>query len=149
MVNDTLTPAPVLMLARAMGSHFGDYRDALAKLALDLERRGAVKTPMEPVTREMLYELYDELEGRGVAPDRGIFDAASPWIARSLGYEMTRVTFGADAEFQRRAREDAAIQRAARVLAGSRAPREVFARIDMAGTQDVVPVSPLDPEVDK
>lgn len=149
LVGDTLTPPEVLMLARAMGSHFGDYRDALMKLAQALENRGAVKSAMEPVTREMLDELFAELERRGVAPDRPIFDAASPWIARSLGYEMTRVTFGADAEFQRRAREDAAIQRAARVLAGSRAPREVFARIDMAGTQDVVPVAPIDPGDDK
>ena len=94
---DTVTPLPVQALARAMGKHLGAYRDALAKLATQLKR--SVKAPADAVTPSMLDALYKDLQARGVAPDRRIFDAASPWIARSLGYEMTRVAFGADAEF--------------------------------------------------
>lgn len=130
VVGDTLTPVPVLILARAMGSHFGAYREALAQLAARLNKSGAIRTPNEPVTRAMLDTLYADLQRREVAPARSIFDAAAPWIARSLGYEMSRVAFGADAEFQRRAQEDATLQRAARLLVGARTPREVFARLE-------------------
>lgn len=132
---DSTPPVPVQALARAMGKKFGSYRDALAKLALELKRDGSVKSPGEPVTREMLDALYNDLIARKVAPDRRIFDNASPWIARSLGYEMTRVTFGPDAEFQRRATDDAALQQASRLLAGARTPREVFARLEGAGIE--------------
>ncbi len=62
-----------------------------------------------------------------VAPDRKIFDNASMWVARSLGYEMTRVAFGTDAEFLRRAQDDVVIQRASRVLHNARQPNQVFA----------------------
>jgi carboxyl-terminal processing protease len=130
LVGDTLTPTEVLLLARAMGPHFGEYREALEQLATSLSQSGAIRSPQEPVTRDMLARLYADLQRRNVAPERRIFDAAGPWIARSLGYEMTKAAFGADAEFQRRAQEDASLQRAARILAGSRTPREVFARLE-------------------
>lgn len=132
---DSITPVAVQALARAMGKNLGAYRDALAKLALVLKRSGAVKSPGEPVTREMLDALYSDLVVRKVAPDRRIFDNASPWISRSLGYEMTRVTFGPDAEFLRRAQDDLALQQASRLLSGARTPREVFARLEKEGVE--------------
>jgi carboxyl-terminal processing protease len=134
-VGDSVTPVPVQALARSMGRHFGDYRDALAKLALSLARSGAVRTPGEPVTREMLDALYKDLQARKVAPDRRTFDAASPWIARALGYEMTRVAFGPEAEFMRRAQDDAPLLRASRLLHGVRSPRDVFARLEKGGVE--------------
>ena len=91
---DSTTPFAVQALARAMGKDLGAYRDALAKLALSLKRSGLVKSADQAVTRDMLDALYHDLESRKVAPDRRIFDNASPWIGRALGYEMTRVAFG-------------------------------------------------------
>jgi carboxyl-terminal processing protease len=145
VVGDTVTPLPVLMLARAMGSHFGEYREALSQLATSLHKRGAVRSTQEPVTRDMLATLYADLQRRNVAPNRDIFNSAGPWIARSLGYEMTRVAFGVDAEFQRRAQEDASLQRAARILAGSRTPREVFARLEQKRSVEVPASSSVHP----
>jgi carboxyl-terminal processing protease len=134
-VGDSTTPVQVQALARAMGKNFGAYRDALAKLALSLKRSGALKSPGEPVTRAMLDALYGDLTLRKVAPDRRIFDNAGPWIARSLGYEMTRVAFGPDAEFLRRAQDDQALQTASRLLQGSRTPRDVFSRLEQKAVE--------------
>lgn len=128
MAGDSTTPIPVQMLARAMGQNLGAYRDAIAKLATSL--KPSMHDANDPVTRQMLDALYADLVARKVAPDRKIFDTASPWIARSLGYEMARVRFGSDAEFLRRAQDDAALQRALHLMQASRAPRDVFARLD-------------------
>lgn len=124
LVGDTVLPLPVQALARAMGKNLSAYRDALAREA-QLQKRN-MKTPDEPVTVEMLNSVYKELERHRVAPPREIFDAAMPWIARALGHEMTRVAFGAEAEFIRRARDDAAMQRAADILRDAHTPSDVF-----------------------
>ncbi len=100
-----------------------------------------MKAPTDPVTPTMLDALYKELQTRAVAPDRRIFDTASPWISRSLGYEMTRVAFGADAEFLRRTQDDVALQRAVTFMHGSHTPRDVFARLEQQKTVEV-PTSP-------
>ncbi len=144
---DTVTPVPVLILARAMGSHFGEYRDALTKLARSLHSSGAIRSAEEAVTSVMLDSLYSDLQSRDVAPGRAIFDAAAPWIARSLGYEMARVAFGADAEFYRRAQEDVTLQRATSLLSGARTPSEVFARVEgRQGVEVPIPAVPHSPD---
>lgn len=124
-VGDSLTPLPVQQLARAMGKHLAAYRDALAKEANLMKSK--VTSPDAPVTPEMLNAVYRTLVQAKVAPDRKIFDNASVWVARSLGYEMTRVAFGSEAEFLRRAQDDVVIQRASRVLQGANQPSQVFA----------------------
>lgn len=123
-VGDSLTPMPVQMLARAMGQHLADYRDALAREAT--VRKASMKSPDEPVTRPMLDAVYATLVSRKVAPDRKTFDAASPWVARSLGYEMARVAFGPDAEFVRRAQDDPVILRSREILRAAKMPTQVF-----------------------
>ena len=91
--------------------------------------RPRVRTPNEPVSREMLDAVYQTLVSRKVAPERAVFDNASPWIARSLGYEMTRVAFGPDAEFLRRSQDDPVIQRATQILHAAKVPKAVFSGI--------------------
>lgn len=128
VVGDSVAPLPVQALARAMGANLGAYRDALARLA-QLQKRTMV-TASDPVTPAMLDALYDDLVRRKVAPPRAVFDSAGPWIARSLGYEMARVAFGAEAEFLRRSQDDATVQRAAQLLQAARTPRDVFGTTD-------------------
>jgi carboxyl-terminal processing protease len=89
-----------------------------------------MQTPGDPVTRADLDALYGDLARRNVAPPRMVYDAAGPWIARSLGYEMTRVSFGSEAEFLRRTQDDATLQRATQVLQGARTPRDVFGNLE-------------------
>jgi carboxyl-terminal processing protease len=138
IVGDTVTPAPVQALARAMGKHVGEYRDAISTEAQQLKR--TLKGPGDPVTPAMLDAVFADLVARKVAPPRAIFDAATPWISRSLGYEMTRLAFGADAEFLRRTQDDQALQRAVQVLQGARTPRDVFGSLERRAVS--VPATP-------
>ena len=128
ITGDTTTPLQVQSLARAMGKNAGAYRDALAKQAQAQKR--TMNGPGDPVTPAMLDALYVALVGRGVAPPRPVFDSAAPWISRSLGYEMTRVAFGADADFLRRTQDDSVLQRAMALLQVARSPREVFSTLE-------------------
>lgn len=125
---DTTTPLQVQSLARAMGKNAGAYRDAVAKQAQAQKRQ--MNGPGDPVTPAILNALYSDLVSRGVAPPRSVFDSAAPWISRSLGYEMTRVAFGADADFMRRTQDDSALQRAMALLHGARTPRDVFSKLE-------------------
>jgi carboxyl-terminal processing protease len=55
---------------------------------------------------------------------------------------MTRVAFGADAEFLRRTQDDAVLQKASQLMQGSRTPRDVFAHIDQTPKTIDAPTSP-------
>jgi carboxyl-terminal processing protease len=128
VVGDTVTPLPVQALARAMGRNLGAYRDALSRQGQ--MQRGVMRTPGDPVTPAMLDALYKDLVKREVAPPRAVFDSASPWIARTLGYELVRVTFGSDSEFLRRTQDDGVLQRASQILQSARTPRDVFGNLE-------------------
>ena len=130
---DTTTPLQVQSLARAMGKNAVAYRDALAKRAQMQKPR--MSGPGDPVTPAILDALYADLVGRGVAPPRSVFDSAAPWISRSLGYEMTRVAFGAEADFMRRMQDDSALQRAMELLQGARSSRDVFSKLEKRAVQ--------------
>lgn len=138
MVGDTAAPAAVQALARAMGKNVGAYRDALAQQA-QLQKRRMVD-PRDVVTPAMLDAVYDNLVKRRVAPSRAVYDSASPWIARSLGYEMARVAFGAEADFLRRTQDDDVLQRAMELLQGARSPREVFTKLERRAAAVPAPV---------
>ncbi len=127
LAGDSLAPLQIQQLARAMGKHLADYRDALARESLAM--KGKLHSPFDPVTPAMLDAVYRTLAARGVAPERKIFDSATPWISRSLGYEMTRVSFGQDAEFLRRALDDVVITKAATILQSAKLPRQVFGSV--------------------
>ena len=127
---DSVAPQALQALTRAMGAKVADLRDAIASEALAIKRSGKLAAPGSAVTPEMLNGLYENLVQRKAAPPRALFDGAAEWIARSLGYEMTRVVFGVEAEFLRRAQDDVALQKAAELLRGARTPREVFAHLE-------------------
>ena len=72
--------------------------------------------------------LWQRLATRGVTMDRGTYDAAAALLNRQLAYEITRYGFGSEAEFRRRAGDDAVIQLALRLASGVPTQRELFAR---------------------
>lgn len=129
-VSDSVAPQALQALTRAMGNKVADLRDAIAGEALKVKRSGQLSGPTAAVTPAMLNELYVNLQQRKVAPERALYDGAAEWLARSLGYEMTRVTFGVEAEFLRRAQDDPALQRTKQLLEGASTPREVFAHLE-------------------
>ena len=93
-----------------------------------MKSSGLPATPDFPVTPQMRDALWERLRARGVAMDRGIYDAAAPLVNRQLAYEIARFGFGGDAEFRRRAADDAVIQTALRLSTGATSQRELFAR---------------------
>lgn len=133
IAGDTAQPAPVQAFVRALGPETARYRDAVARTALTFKQRGGFSDPLQPVSRDMVNAVWDEMSRRKLPVDRETFDAAAPWIARALGYEIARVAFGPDAEFMRRAQNDPTITRALRLLDGAGSPREPFARVDDPG----------------
>ncbi len=130
VAGEAALPDDVQKFSVALGPSMVKYRDAVAQTALQFKQRGVLLDPMQSVTREMVNTVWSELERRNVDIERRVFDAAAPWIARALGYEAARVTFGPDAEFLRRAQDDAVIARAVRLLDGASTPREPFARAE-------------------
>lgn len=130
VAGDSALPPHVQKFAIALGPNTVQYRDAVAMTALAFKQRGLFLDSEQPVTREMVNAVWDELQRRGVEMERRTFDAAAPWIARALGYEVARVAFGPDAEFLRRAQDDAVIARALRLLDGAATPREPFTRAE-------------------
>ncbi|MBC8087566.1 MAG: S41 family peptidase [Phycisphaerae bacterium] len=141
VVSDSIAPLALQTLTRALGPSVSSLRDAIAAEALNIKRSGKLAGPNAPVTQEMLNGVYAGLVSRTASPGRPLFDAAAEWIARSLGYEMTRVSFGVEAEFSRRAHDDVVLQRAVQLLQGSRTPREVFAHLESMNAKVVVPAA--------
>jgi len=144
MAGDTAQPVPVQLFVRALGAETARYRDAVARTALTFKQRGALRNALQPVSREMVNAVWDEMSRRQLPVDRATFDAAAPWIARALGYEIARVAFGSDAEFMRRTQNDPTITRALRLLDGSGSPREPFARVDDPGVLVPMPEPTFD-----
>lgn len=141
---DTVLPSMVEAFVRELADQVPAYRAAMERLALSIRQRGAFTTPLQPVSREMVEELWQDLERRKLPVTRRSFDAAAPWIARALGYEVARITFGPDAEFLRRAQHDPVITRALRLLDGASSPREPFARVDDPGVLVPMPEPTFD-----
>lgn len=139
-LSDSVAPQALQALTRSLGAHVSALRDAIAAEALNIKRNGKLSGPTAAVTPEMLNNVYAGVVGRKVLIDRALYDAAAEWVARSLGYEMTRVSFGAEAEFMRRAQDDIVLQRAVQLLQKARTPREVFAGLEGSG-KVVVPAA--------
>lgn len=139
-LSDSVAPQALQALTRSLGVHVSALRDAIAAEALNIKRNGKLSGPTATVTPEMLNNVYAGVVSRNVTIDRALYDAAAEWVARSLGYEMTRVSFGSEAEFMRRAQDDIVLQRAVQLLQGARTPREVFAGLEGSG-KVVVPAA--------
>jgi hypothetical protein len=130
-------PAEVAFV-RALGRRVDAFRDAIAAYAAGARAAGAVRDERFAVTPAMRDAVYRGLLARGVTMDRPTFDAAASLVDRRLGYEVARAAFGPEAEFRRRAAEDAALRAAQRLAAGARSQQELFARAA------ALPKSPVD-----
>jgi carboxyl-terminal processing protease len=125
---DTLVPPAELGFLRALGRQVGAFRDALTDYALSVKATRAVTSPDFVVTPEMRDELWRRMAARGIAMDRGAFEAAGQLVTRQLTYEIARYVFGQDVEFRRRAADDPVINSAIGLARGARTQRELFDR---------------------
>jgi carboxyl-terminal processing protease len=79
------------------------------------------------VTQQLLDSYYEALRAGNVTVDRGVFDAASRWVANDLAYEITYSKWGQEAARRRTNAEDAQVGAAASLLRRATTPASLFA----------------------
>jgi carboxyl-terminal processing protease len=141
LAGDSVPAANEVAFLRALGRKVGAFRDAVTGYALSLKGTPEVASPDFAVTPAMREALWRRLQERGVSMDRGTFDAARPLVDRQLAYEVTRYAFGTEAEFRRRANDDAVLATAVRLVTGAATPKELFARAAALPTAATPPAS--------
>jgi len=127
-----IPPAPIAPVdtsfPRSLGDQIPKFRDALTDYALSLKASRAITSPDFTVTPDMRAELLRRMRAHGVIVDGAAYAAAGSWVDRQLGYEIERYTFGTEAEFARRLKNDSTVARALRIVAGASSPGALIAR---------------------
>jgi carboxyl-terminal processing protease len=100
----------------------------VAQQAIALKTSRAVTSPEFVVTPAMREDLWKRLQARGIKVDRLTFDAATPYVDRTLGYQIARYAFGPDAQFWRVLRDDRVLATALDLARGARTQHELLAR---------------------
>ena len=115
-------------LQTALGAKVPQFRNALVDYAIALKSSHSIANQNFSVTPEMRDELYRQLQGRGIALDRAVYDSASGLVTRLLASHITRFVFGTQAEFARTLREDADVAKAQELLRGVTTSKELLQR---------------------
>ena len=129
---DTFT-TPEREFVKAVGEKAAAYRDALTGYALELKQQKAIANEKFTVTPAMRKAFYDRLVKKGVAVTPATFEAASSFIDQQLGYEISRYSFGRQAESRRRWQDDPQMQEALRLLRRASTPKELLTLASAAG----------------
>lgn len=116
--SDSVHSAQIRKLQIVLGRRVAQFRDAVTDYALSLKTQRTLKTEKFVVSPEMLEEVWNRMNARGVVIDRGIFDEAAPVIRQLLAYDIARYVFGPEAEFKRRVGSDKAIATALELTTG-------------------------------
>jgi carboxyl-terminal processing protease len=122
---DTFT-TPEREFVKAVGDKAAAYRDALTGYALELKQQKAIANENFTVTPAMRQAFYERLTKKGVAVTPATFEAAGSFIDQQLGYEISRYSFGRQAESRRRWQDDAQMQEALRLLRRASTPKELL-----------------------
>ena len=122
---DTFT-TPEREFVKAVGEKAAAYRDALTSYALELRQQKAIANESFTVTPAMRKAFYERLVKKGVAVTPATFDAAGSFIDQQLGYEISRYSFGRQAESRRRWQDDPQMQEALRLLRRASTPKELL-----------------------
>lgn len=128
IAGDTVLDANAKALQQALGAMVPRFRDAIGDYAVSLKLARAIPSREFTVTPPMREELWRRMQARRIIIDRATYDAAAPLVGRLLTYEIARLVFGADAEFNRVARDDKVIGQALRLAAGVKSQRELLDR---------------------
>jgi carboxyl-terminal processing protease len=128
IVADSTLPETDLAFQRALGRNFAAFQDVVAQQAIALKTSRAVTAPEFVVTPGMRDDLWKRLQARGIKIDRPTFDAATPYVDRTLGYQIARYAFGPDAQFWRVLRDDRMLATALELARGARTQEDLLAR---------------------
>jgi hypothetical protein len=83
--------------------------------------------PGFPVTDAMLDDFHRALHADGLELDREVFDAAAPWVARRLAYEISVVKFSRQEGWKRLMADDPRVRAATELLRAAGSTDEAFA----------------------
>ncbi len=100
----------------ALGDDLDRFRQVLSAYAAELRTDPEVSDESFVVTQAMRDTLYARLVGEGVPLARDTYDAAAPYVAEQLGYEVTRELFGTESVVRRQAKGDRQLQAALRIV---------------------------------
>jgi carboxyl-terminal processing protease len=128
IVADSTLPESDLDFQRALGRNFAAFQDVVAQQAITLKTSRAVTSPAFVVSPAMRDDLWKRLQARGIKIDRPTFDAATPYVDRTLGYQITRYAFGPDAQFWRVLHDDRTLATALELARGAGSQRDLIAR---------------------
>lgn len=136
LAGDSAEAPAAAELMHELGPDVRRFRDAVTDYALGVKRNANGIRPGFVVTQAMLDDLWNRMRTRGIDIPRIIYNDASPYVSRLLSYEIARYVFGPEAEFQRRAADDAVIAGALRAIAGARDAADVVAKAEAMGAAD-------------
>ncbi|MEX1187433.1 MAG: S41 family peptidase [Gemmatimonadaceae bacterium] len=133
LAGDTAEAPQAAELLRQLGPNVRRFRDAITDYALGAKRAGNGIAPGFVVTQPMLDDLWNRMRQRGIDVPKVIYDDAAQYVSRVLGYEIARYVLGPEAEFHRRAADDAVIMAALSAINGARDARDLVQRVEAMG----------------
>jgi carboxyl-terminal processing protease len=133
LAGDTAEAPAAAELLQELGPNVRRFRDAITDYALGAKRAGNGTAPGFVITQPMLDDLWNRMRQRGIDVPKVIYDDAAQYVSRTLGYEIARYVLGPEAEFHRRAADDAVIMAALSAINGARDPRDLVQRVEAMG----------------
>ena len=134
LAGDTTEVPQAGELLHELGEDVRRFRDAITDYALWVKRNGNGIQPGFSVTPVMLDELWTRMQNRGIDVPKVVYDDAAPFVSRVLSYEIARYVFGPEAEFRRRAADDAVIVAALSAITGAQSARDLVQRAETMGS---------------
>jgi carboxyl-terminal processing protease len=113
---------------RMIGADVPKFRDALTEIALAAKAAHTERAPDFIVTDSLRQSLWTRVAAKGIHLDRARFDSASTVVDRLIGLEITRYSFGPEAEFKRRLADDRVVSAALDLSAGAQAEIDLLRR---------------------
>jgi carboxyl-terminal processing protease len=112
--------------SRALDGRLEAFRDAVTATALDMRRRGTIRSESFTVGQAMRDAVRRQLEERGVRLADSTYRGGETILGQQLGYELARYIFGAPAERRRRVSDDRQIGQAVALLHQAQTPRALL-----------------------
>jgi carboxyl-terminal processing protease len=113
---------------RMIGADVPKFRDALTEIALAAKAAHTERAPDFVVTDSLRQSLWMRVAAKGIKLDRARFDSSSVVVDRLLGLEITRYSFGPDAEFRRRLADDRVVSAALDLSTGAQTELDLLRR---------------------
>jgi carboxyl-terminal processing protease len=114
-------------LFSAIEADLSIFQAVLSDYAVQVKKTRPPRSESFRITPEMRDDVFERLQQNGIDVPRSTYDGAGGYVDEQLGYEITRVAFGAVAEARRRALSDRQMQAAVRLLRRGKTQEQVLA----------------------